>query len=40
MMEESKRQDISREPGLVKTGIGEPLNEEPEQKVKRFVSLP
>jgi hypothetical protein len=40
MMDESKRHEISREPGLMGTGNGEPLNEEPEQKVKRFVSLP
>jgi hypothetical protein len=40
MMDESRRQEILREPGLVEAGIGGPLNEEPEQKVKRFVSLP
>jgi len=40
MMDESRRPEISREPGLVQTGNEKPLNEEPEQKVKRFVSLP
>ena len=39
-MDESRRLEVSREPGLVKAGNEWPLKEEPEQKVKRFVSLP